>query len=294
MMKQSLKIANIPAVSALYYALLQTGYEPFYAMGKDESLREKLAEFRLSAYGADLTFFRDARQTTCEVYPFWPRAAALETATFFINAANGCFEDFDAYQSLILSAPNLSNSERGNEFWSWVKHFPIAPGPVLKSMEFKNYLAWESKHINEQNVLFADKFAIIMDILAKCQAAYQTHVQSVSAVICPIKCANSSDYHVKDSHLFYISGVFREDALLHEYLHIIVHPYVAQHMDVISSLPARYPGIDSSYYLSGDASGQLNAFEEYVVRELSSYLLGGACPPSIATYISKIAESLTL
>jgi hypothetical protein len=46
-----------------------------------------------------------------------------------------------------------------------------------------------------------------------------------------------------------------------------------------------------SYYLAGDEDGQLNAFEEYAVRELTENMLLGGFPDDIAVFLRHIVEN---
>lgn len=65
---KELSITNIPAISAVYFALIQCGYN-FYSIERDTSIIEKLRSFiapQRDAYG----FFSAVEQNTCEVYPY--------------------------------------------------------------------------------------------------------------------------------------------------------------------------------------------------------------------------------
>ncbi len=65
-------ITNIPAISAIYYALLQGGYE-YYPLDRDHAHADVIQSF---AHGSRaLPFFDGARQHSCDVYAYWPRAA---------------------------------------------------------------------------------------------------------------------------------------------------------------------------------------------------------------------------
>ena len=107
---EELSIKNEPAISAIYYALLQSGYD-YYSIERDAKAVSMIQSF-ISADDGGRDFFAKARQSGCEVYPYWPRAAMMETATFFIDLPNARFADFDGYKSAICSAKNISDAER--------------------------------------------------------------------------------------------------------------------------------------------------------------------------------------
>ncbi len=142
-------ILNNEAISAIYFALLQCKYN-FYSIGRDADTVNKLQSF-IEPYSSEYDFFSEIRQNTCAVYPYWPRAAMLETATFYVDLLQICFNDFEAYKNKIISAQNISDQERNQAFWDWVLQFPQALKNILQSKQFSNYLEWENTWILEQN-----------------------------------------------------------------------------------------------------------------------------------------------
>ncbi len=144
-----LSITNIQAISAIYFALLQCKYD-FYPIEREALLIDKLRSFIMSDC-VEYDFFCDVKQNTCEVYPYWPRAAMLETATFYIDSLREQFTDFNAYKNSIMSAKNILNIERNQLFWDWIIKFPKTLKLVLQSNSFSRYLKWENDWIAEQN-----------------------------------------------------------------------------------------------------------------------------------------------
>ena len=65
----------------------------------------------------------------------------------------------------------------------------------------------------------------------------------------------------------------------------MIHPYM-QDMEIEKNI--QYPGIDDSYYLNGKITGQLNAFEEYAVRELTKEVISGHYPEDIFIYLKDL------
>lgn len=100
------------------------------------------------------SFFSLVRQSTCEVYPYWPRAEMLESAVFHLWPDHAQFRDYNAFREHILSAGNIADHERAYLFWSRVEEFPVSLSKVLKSDGFQRYLEWENKWIASQNALY--------------------------------------------------------------------------------------------------------------------------------------------
>lgn len=280
-------ISNIPEISAIYYALLQCGYDYF---GIDRT-HEHIAEIRSFVGQTSVpAFFSEVKQSTCDVYHYWPRAAILETAAFYLLPDHTQFQDYRAFQSCIMSAGNIAEHERDQKLWKWLSEFPTALTTVLDSSAFQGYLAWETKWLNKQNILYEADLQLIRSITEVCLSKYNSPVREIQIVVNPIKCVYSADYHLNGKRFVYCSGILRADSVVHEYLHHVIHPVIMEKAETLLMQDRLYTDIDASYYLTGDRAGRLNAFEEYAVRSLTRDIMTGHGPDNLSVYLSTIAE----
>ena len=150
-MMQLTFIAHKP-ISVIYFALLQCGYE-FYPIDRGCELTEQLRQFAAFDVPA---FFTEVKQTTCDAYPYWPRAAILESAAFCLTNDLQSFADFDAFAQTVKQASNLTDAERTEELWSWLADFPHALSVVMHSDAFAQYYAWEHAWLGEQQTARKD------------------------------------------------------------------------------------------------------------------------------------------
>lgn len=231
-----------------------------------------------------MAFFSEVRQNTCEVYPYWPRAAMLETATFYMDLQRACFIDFDEYKSNILFAKNISDIERNETFWNWILHFPQSLRDVIQSNCFRFYLDWENGWIENQNKKYQNPLRRIEDILELCKERFTSPFQSVQVILNPIKCTYSADYHLNDETFIFCSGALSEEAVIHEFIHHSVHPAIENRKDEILRCNFENLDIDASYYLNGSEVGKLNAIEEYMVRKLTDKIICGDIPENIEVF----------
>ncbi len=278
-------ITNIPVISAIYYALLQCNYD-FYPIKRDTLLIDKLRSFIISER-REYDFFFDVKQNTCEVYPYWPRAAMLETATFYVDSPRERFVDFNAYKNSIMSAKNISDIERNQFFWDWISKFPKALSLILQSNSFRRYLKWENDWIAEQNQKYEKELRKIRDTLAVCKEKFKSPIQNIQVVLNPIKCVYSADYHLVDNDFIFCSGSLSEEAVIHEFIHHIVHPIVENQKDEILRCNFTDLDVDTSYYLNNDEVGILNAFEEYMVRALTDAIVSGNVPKTLDVFFNQ-------
>lgn len=274
-----LSITNNSTISAIYYALLQYGYD-FYSIERDALMVKKLQGF-IMPDKKEHGFFSEVRQNTCEVYPYWPRAAMLETATYFIDLHRERFVNFDAYKSKIQSAKNISDMERDQTFWNWIHQFPKSINHVLQSNSFGRYLEWENDWIAKQNQECKNDLRRIKDIFILCKEKYKSPFESIQIVLNPIKCVYSADYHQRDEIFIFCSGALRVESVIHEFIHHVVHPVVERRKNEILRSNFVNLGVDASYYLNGSEVGKLNAFEEYMVRKLTDKILSGDTPENL-------------
>ncbi len=263
---RNISITNIPAISAIYFALLQSGYD-YYSLGRTEEELETVKSF----YNPEFcnNFFSQTKQNTCETYSYWPRAALLESAVFYLDGDLKQFSDFKAYKNFVMSASNLQDIERNENFWDWISYFPMELSKVINNEYFKKYLIWENTWIERENQTNAENLITLQEIIKTCISKYNAQISDIKIVLSPIKCAYSSDYHFVNGEFVFSSGQFSLESVVHEFLHHAVHTYVLKNKNQILASKKHFECIDSSYYLSDSENGKLNAFEEYLVKALT-------------------------
>ncbi len=289
-MESGLVISNVPEISAIYFALLQCGYS-YFAIGRDQEHVEAIQRFIGCTFAPD--FFSNVKLDSCEVYPYWPRAFMLETACFFLHSGHADFSEFENFQKYIMSADNISKSEKDEVLWKWIKSFPMAIQKVLSDESFQNYLEWENHWLSAQNDKYRIQLQAINEFIDICIHRYHSPVTQLKIVLNPIKCVYAADYHINKNCFVFSSGRFQLESIIHEFLHHVVHPFVIPQKDIIIARNVRYLDIDDSYYLSGDNIGKLNAFEEFAVRNLTEDILKGKYPDELPHYLYTIAQSKT-
>lgn len=279
-------INQMPSISAIYFAILQCGYE-YYPLERDEAHVSAIKRHEGAARVPP--FFEQVRQSTCEVYPFWPRAAILETAAFFLNDACDQFADYDALVSTVMSASNISPAEKGERLWEWLRAFPAALRDVMAGEGFHRYLEWEEAWTADQIRRCGAALNALRQMLRFCQRHYRPACQQLRLVLNPVKCVYASDHIVLGDTLCFTSGALRTESVIHEYLHTIIRPLLEA--GIIAIPRAEYPDLDASYYLARDEAGYRNAFEEHAVRALTDKAMQQAYPPDLAAYLARLAEA---
>lgn len=285
---KTLYIKSAPVFSAIYYALLQNGYE-YYQIERSEPHISQIKEFVSST--SLFPYFADAKQNTCEVYPFWPRAALLEEAAFYVDTEKRSFRDFDSLYRKTMSASNLKAEERNTDFWKWLKEFPIHLHEVIENEGFRHYLAWEALWLEQQSAIWKNELENIQHFLMCCGRCFDSKLPELEILISPIKCVYSSDYHLIGNRFIYTGGKLRTDFIIHEFFHPIVHTIVLCNRQNILYKKTLFEDLDPSYYLDGTDDGYLNAFEEKLVRVLTEKLIADPAPQVIQNCIHTFLEA---
>ena len=286
---RNISITNLPAISAIYFALLQSGYD-YYSLGRTEEQLETVESFYNPEFCCD--FFSQTKQNTCETYSYWPRAALLESAVFYLDGDLKQFSDFEAYKNFVVSASNLQDIERNENFWDWISCFPTELSKVINNDCFKKYLVWENTWIERENQTNAENLITLQEIIKTCISKYNAQISNIKIVLSPIKCAYSSDYHFVNGEFIFSSGQFSLESVVHEFLHQIVHPHVCKNQNIILVNKKVFDCIDSSYYLSNSENGRLNAFEEYLVKSLTRDFINKTPPDDLDKYIVSLLNEV--
>ena len=256
-----------PRIAAIYFGLMQSGYE-YYSAGKareDITLWEAWVKMPV-AY--DASYFAGARQVTTGIYPFTPRAAALEMASFYVDLQNGTYTDAEGCMRKIYVSGLIKERELP-DFVAWMKDFPKALKNVMECEGFARYLKWEEQGLKQQLKVQRQKLQKYDDALTYFAKKYNPPASNAAVVYCPLKCTFATDYLTENETLYAIAGVLRLDAALHEYLHYMLKPFIAKHADAVTALRNILRlRIEGANPLDKSDQAKLSAFEEYAVREL--------------------------
>lgn len=228
-MSHLIEFVNNTAINAIYFGLISAGYNYADIEKTDEIIRLiKIIREKQSSKAAN-DFFSKAYQYTCRAYPYWPRAALMEKATFFINDLyNTDTFDYLRYHNEVMNLPNLMDSERDESFWSWIKEFPNTLKEILRDKKFHQIDEYIKKWISINSKTFENKRDAIEQSLTKLAISEGKEIQPIKVIISPLKCIYSADYQVSEGNLFIVLGDFLPNSIVHECIHSMVHPHVVE------------------------------------------------------------------
>ncbi|MCL2322760.1 MAG: hypothetical protein FWC47_11740 [Oscillospiraceae bacterium] len=265
----NIKISDNSMINAIYFGLITTDYN-FYKDLKSQEIIDKAEQIRKIKLNTGVdNFFRKTYQNSCEAYPYWPRAALLETATFFIHRGEVLFTRFHDYYEYIKNLNIFSEIKEDKEFWYWINMFPESILKIVENEYFLDFDNWSHNWIEGQNEIFNSSLKELSHIVSVLTKKYSIKINNIDIILAPLKCAYSADYYKDYDTLYVILGKFDLKYVMHEFLHIVVHKIVLDNCEHVLTLNknTRYKNLDKSYYADSDEC-VLNAFEENIVREL--------------------------
>ena len=271
MNKAQITISSNVDINAIYFGITLSGYE-YADIDKSDDITKRLQQIRhYSGLDEAKEYFSRARQSTCVVYPFWPRVALLEIAIFFINDKGF---DYDGYCTYVKARSNLTDEEKSDDFFCWIKDFTKYLIQIKSDSFFQDINRQLSDKVNKISASSAEKIDLIKSRLDSLSASTVSAISTISLIICPIKCVYSADYFAVGPVISVILGDFLPHSIVHEYLHPIVHSCIQKHREhIVAHNERKYLNLDQSYHMGNDENGKLNAFEENIVRIISDLIL---------------------
>lgn len=286
-MRPVIKLTALEEINAIYFSLLTAGYDFAEADKSEEELRLiRRAKSKVLPHEV-CEFFSHSRQSGCEVYPYWPRAALMEAALFFMcrNRGSGSF-GFAGYSAYVKSLGNIDDYQRNELFFVWIKDFPRHLYQVLADEGFMETNAEISRWLARNKDQLMHRLNAPMKALRALYDKEKAELRPVEIILSPLKCAYSADYMRLEDALVVILGEMRPDSVVHECLHPIVRRHVHDNKSrIISCWQPDVSIIDRSYLLGGGSEGLLNAFEETVVCKITQRICSEAFDISICDMI---------
>lgn len=250
------------AINAIYFGLAASGYT-FARDRKEQDVLRMIERVEAQRLPKDLErFFQGARQDGCEPYPYWPRAALMETRTLFADDGLG-------YIDTVMRAPNLLDEERDERFWRWIGQFPEVLDHVLALDAFQLFDEEMRDWVERERALNQDKIDLTARALSSLLCDLSALPGMIRILLCPLKCAYAADYQQRDGIFNVIVGELATGPVMHEFLHPIVHPHIEKLRGrILSRLVGGRPGV-------GDENALLNQFEGHIARTLTELLQSG-------------------
>ncbi len=258
----------LPAVSAIYWALLQNGYSAF-DMERDEQTVNHVRGARIK-WTLDADFWRETAMYPQFAYPWNPRAGMLEEATLYINQRQGEWADWDGFRAKLLADTKVTCETSDPALWPWLERFPMMLKRVMDERVFQEYLRWETAWALEQTLREADVLRHLEAVMDALKGYYglETDLRIVRSAI---KCVYASDYFLKDNTLYAVTGLYNIKMIVYQLSRLVVVPAMQKNAEKL--------GLDE---MDGPRAATL---KDATSRRLTSALLDGEILRPVTHYL---------
>lgn len=250
-------------VFTVFAGLIASGYEFSY----DEELAGRVRAVKWDDSAVE--YFRRARTSYCAVYPYWPRAAMLVSASLILKESNGYENsDFRKMKERIESYCNIDPEEIGEETELWLLQLPAYYRLIRENEEFNNL--WVEYLKRSEAV--ADQFMEAIDEAKKKVISRfkvnEVELPKIGAI--PNILGFNGDFERIDDIIYVVCAQPDKSCAVHEYLHNILGPglmnnieRIKEHVNLLDPIFERM--FSYKYAWAKDAPSWCRVFEESLV-----------------------------
>jgi len=209
-----------------------------------------------------LKYFRFAKTNTVPVNPYYPRGSDLSAACFFQEKSLDKYVEF----LRLCESPEADNPQ----FVQWVSQLPHVLARIENCGAFEDIYLYYRDSLVERFRDVPKQMADIEEILTE-----KPFCVRPSVVFAPnlLQSKFLADYALVEDTLYVISGIFRNSAVIHEYLHLALKPVRGMLFDIVQRHEIeRYVDVKCMLelgYLRGESiEDKAHTLDECLVRAL--------------------------
>jgi hypothetical protein len=250
---------------AAYCGLTISGYD--MANCSDVNILRLVEAIRSVVFSEKIReYFSHAKTNQISVNPYFPRGNALSAACFFVDA------QLDSLLDFITSTGVMKLDEA---FIQWISQLPEMLNVITENDGFLPL--WE-----KNNQIISTKMLEYNEIIDRVFSSLNSYgyITDVDVIYSPniLQSPFLADYVSKDGKLYIISSECRENALLHEYLHLSLKEMIPQ-LEMLVTEYGIEAFIDASriramgYMIDDSIESKCHALEDCIVRGLSAVMI---------------------
>lgn len=279
------KVRLSKSVFILYTGLTASGYD-LASSTADDPMMSLIDAIKYHTWAsAAVSYFREARLEGGGVNPYWPRAAMLLNASFYLsdNPAEGYTDQEEVFGTVARFPTDAANKD--TETASWIREFPrmrrlIEDDPAFPILWGRFCDAVDAERLRP----FEDAAQRAVTCITSGLGAHAEAISDFVVVPNPLQAPQIADFVRKDGILFAVIASPRPLSIAHELLHSIFEKALAQERDTIVGYrrlfaPNMVEAMVKMQYAwdSGDESW-LRVFEESLVRAATIWMKGRNTP----------------
>lgn len=258
-------------VFGLYTGLTASGYDLARIPAADP-LHEAVESIKAAQWPDEVTaYFSKARSAGGGVNPYWPRAAMLLNASFYLSdGPEYCYSDLPQVLRDVERFP-VGPTQKGPDTVEWVKGFPRAYGSLTHyaslSDLWNRYLQALTPHL----LGFEQALSTAVTSVARATGASEEEMPSLVVVPNPLQAPQVADFVRKDSIIHVVIAEPKAPSIVHELLHNLFDPGLRSAKEAIVGYrgllaPVLEQMLKMQYAWGDDEESWLRVFEENLMR----------------------------
>jgi hypothetical protein len=250
-------------VLTVFIGLIASGYEFSY----DKELAERIRTVKWDDLAVE--YFRKARTSYCDVYPYWPRGAMLVSASLNLDKSKRYeYNDFNSLKKSLANYSNIDPKEIGEETELWLLQLPTYYRLIRENAEFNNF--WVEYLKKTESV--ADQFTeAIYEAKNKVVSRFKiSGIELPEIGVMPNILGFNGDFERIDGVIYVVCAQPDTSLVIHEYLHNIFEQGLKNMIDRIKEYSYLLNPVFEKMFLykyawAKDASSWCRVFEESLV-----------------------------
>lgn len=215
-------------VFAVYTGLIASGYD-LLEISAENPVSQVVEDIRKVPWPEKvLTYFKMARKRDAGVNPYWPRAAMLLIASFYVGETgrNPCMTRSLWSRKLaehIHTLP-ISPRDKSSDILKWLEGFPGTYALIFDEPAFDGLWRSYKKAMETKLPVFADVTEKTISSFLRLTGASENDLPAVCVVPNPLQAPQVADFVTVDGIVYMIIADPRPASIIHELLHNVFEP----------------------------------------------------------------------
>lgn len=259
---------NKKLVSA-WCGMIVSGYDLFDK--EDKEIPYLCGEIKRKLYDDNIAkHFAFSKTNTIECNPYYPRASNLSVYCFYMD------KPIDEYYTFLEYCGDTEH--RNIEFQKWIEKSKYYIHAIIRNYKF-------SKLFDDYCNIVNKRFNDIDNRISSIKAKLNEHnlLTDIEILFTPnlLQSKYLADYVLVDNKLYIIAADFREETIVHEYLHIIAKSKRKEFEKLLQKKDiCNFVNINEmkklGYLKDFSLNSKIHAFEEFFVRSYTSIMLNSS------------------
>lgn len=226
-----------------------------------------------------ISYFKQAKTSTCKVNPYWPRAFLLSLSCLFMTEESPhVYIDFQKLLNHIEGLDQVNPKEKNNELINWLEKLPSMidrlQDNVMVHHIWIKYISLVEKNMDDYRFLCSQSLSLIKNVFE----ILEDNLPKLIIIPNYLQAVESTDLVAIGDEIYIITANPDKESIVHELLHHVLDKELKNCEDLIKENKALLePVLDDmihyQYAWAYDKRSWLRIFEENFMRASSIWVV---------------------